>query len=221
MKNIILILLVLAMAFGCTEQADETIPETQGALANDSNPAENDSAAEPEEDETVAHSSPTEEGETTLEVTFTGVDLTETTQEVRKPNPECYPDAQKCMMEEMPMHIFEEVEHKFYNLSSTDDICLITMSDIGSDSLYLVEYSIENQDSESHTVSPEVLVKTENTKMGYLVSTPYSKTNCTGFYDDSDLDIELAPSESMDFKALIIIPSNETPLSASVYVDGD
>ncbi len=220
MKNIILVILAMAMVFGCAQQAGDTgTAETTQQQVNDSQQEANNSGGAETENTTALPSVPTESGEVTLEVSFTEVDLTETTQEVRKPNPDCYPEATKCAMEEMPMHVFEEVEHKFYNLSSDGDTCLLSMENVGSDSLYLVEYTVENQDSQPHTISPELLVKTENQKMGYLVSTPYSKTNCSTFYDDSDLDIELKASESKDFKALIIIPSTETPLSASVYVD--
>ncbi len=232
MKNLLLLILALSLVFGCVQEtpaAQNDVPavanESQGPVQNESLPAgpnDNTTATQPADNGTAATSAPAETGEVVLEVGFTEVDLTTITIEIRKPNPECYPDAQKCMMEEMPMHIFEDVEHTFYNLSSKGDICLVAPgADASSTTFYLVEYTIENQDSMPHSANPELLVKTENTKMGYLVSSPYSKTNCTSFYDDSDLDIDFGPAESMDFKAVLIIPKTEAPLTASVYVDGE
>ena len=224
MKNIILLALAMAMAFGCVQETGGTAaaPQTtDGMPENVSQPAANESigAATPE-NETAAPAEPAERGNVTLEVNFTEVELETSTQELRKPNPSCYPDAEKCAMMDEEMHIFEYVEHEYYDLSSGTDTCILSIGDKENDALFLVEYTLENQDSLQHTVSPELLVKTGNAKVGYLVSTPRSEKNCTGFYDGSDLDIVLEPSESMDFKAVIVIPEGESPLSASVYVDG-
>lgn len=223
MKNSALLILALALAFGCVQDGGEaaTVPEAaQDSPADVSKPAGNDSGGAPA-NESAAPQVQAERGEVTLEVKFTEVDLESSTQEVRKPNPDCYPDAEKCAMMDEDMHIFEYVEHEYYDLSSGADICILSIGDKDSEALYLVEYTVENQDSVSHTVSPELLVKTGNTKMGYLVSSPYSEKNCTRFYDGSDLDVELEPSESMDFEAVIVLPDDESPLSAIVYVDGE
>jgi hypothetical protein len=219
MKRILLLILAFSFLLGCAQETSADMPAQ--APANESEqPAINESAApKPAENVTTAPPAAAEAGEVILEVEFTEVALDASTVEVRTPNPDCYPDAQKCAMMDEPMHIIEEVEHRYYNLSSGSDICLLAPGG-PEEALYLVRYTVENQDSTAHTISPELLVKTGNPKMmGYLVSTPYSKANCTGFYDGSDLDIELGPSESMDFKALIVLPESETPLQASVFVD--
>lgn len=219
MKISVLLILALALAFGCVQEGAETRASEEAVDEPVTNVpvAPDNGGSDAPANGTAAPQVQAENGEVTLEVKFTEIELESGTVEIRKPNPECYPDAEKCGMMDEPMHIFEEARHEYYNLSSGGDVCLLSMENVGSDSLYLLEYTVENHGSQPRIVSPELLVKSENQKMGYLVSTPHSEENCTGFYDGSDLDIELGPSESMDFKALLIIPGNETPLSASIY----
>lgn len=225
MRLALIFLLAAALLSGCVQGSTTGQTGDGTGMQGTDNVSEGTATAPPQEgtagsQEEVAEPPPAVQGDVLLTASVEEIELSTLVSEVRVPNPECYPDAEKCGMMDEPMHIFEEKVDNFYNVSSAGESCLLAPSSADEgDTLYLVEFSFDNQDSAAHTVEPYMLrIETEEEDQ-YLVTSPRSGSACASFVDEAALSLDAGES-SGKLKAIVTVPDSQIPLSAVYVVDG-
>lgn len=111
----------------------------------------------------------------------------------------------------------------YYNLSSTDDRCLLSESAVASGKkLYLLEYGYYNNDTKSHTIDPISIVLKDSNGLSFLPSSPNTALgmggcdsfliSITSIFGTTNNAFALNPKDdSKHFKLVFVLPADSVP----------